>query len=84
MLKEERTTCCVAGHLAFLMGAVRIFRASRRMRQKIQGATLLLLPDDHARLPRVFSPSLIFRRMGAALQITSSLLCPRTARGAYD
>jgi hypothetical protein len=81
MLKEERTTCCVAGHLAFLMGAVRIFRASRRMRQKIQGATLLLLPDDHARLPRVFSPSLIFRRMGAALQITRFSFMPASSQG---
>jgi hypothetical protein len=50
------------------------------MRQ-IQGATLLLLPDDHARLPRVFSPSLIFRRMGAALQITRFSFMPASSQG---
>jgi hypothetical protein len=84
MLKEERTTCCVAGPLSFFDGRSEDFPRFPANAAKIQGATLLLLPDDHARLPRAFSPSLIFRRMGAALQITSSLLCPRAARGAYD
>jgi hypothetical protein len=45
--------------------------------KKIQGAAWLPLP-------RPFSPSLIFRRPGAALRITGSLLCPQAAREAYD
>jgi hypothetical protein len=39
---------------------------------------------DHARLPRLSPPPLIFHAAGCALHITSSLLCPQAAKQEYD
>jgi hypothetical protein len=70
--------------LSSSMGAVKKWvKTFCEMRQEFQGAALQLLPD-RAQPPRLFPPPLIFRTVGCALHINSSLLCPQAVKQEYD